>query len=192
MSQNDRPLSNCILYNENGNPLTNSSSFMSSTNGIVTATAAGGSVTSIAYLWHPNTNTKRIEIHRIDVGVTNITTPALSPPGVATIRGSFISAENGTPGGTSQTIISTDRVDSSSAGLVFRTGANAPTRVNGTLINWNSSVNQSPYFVWETSLFGKPIVLRSGVSEGFEIRVVMEVASAATPQISVCYYWTEI
>ncbi len=171
----------------------NQTSFMASTNGMVTFGTAANTVTSVAYLFHPSSNTKRISISRIEVCITNITAPAVAPNGVVSIRGAFITAENGTPGGTSQTINPTDRADSVSTGMVFRTGATgAPTRVAGDLINWLSSVNQGPYFVWDSGDNGaKPIVLRASTAEGFEIRTNIEVASGNAPQVSVFYYWTE-
>src|SRR5579885_64480 len=186
MTITDRPVYNSILYNENGNPVSNSSSFIASTNGTTSSGTVGGTTTSLAYLWHPNTVTKRIEIHRIDVSMGG------GSSGNFMIRGAFISAENRTPGGTSQTINGADRDDSVSSGMIFRTGANAPTRVAGDLLTWNSGGGGSAQYVWEKPLGGKPIVLRASQSEGFEIRSVIGTALLTAATISVTFYWTEI
>lgn len=185
MAANDRGTKNIILYNENGNPVTNSSAFMASTNGTTSSGTTAATVTSLGYLFHPNTNTKRIEIHRIDVCLGGGTS------GNVMIRGAFITAENGTPGGTSQTINPVDRTDSASAGMIFRSSANAPTRVTGDLITWNAGGAGTGVYTWETPLFGKPIVLRASQTEGFEIRSVVGTALLTATAFSVTFYWTE-
>lgn len=186
MGSTDRGTKNVILYNENGNPVGNSSSFMASTNGTISSGTSAATTTSLAYLWHPNTVTKRIEIHRIDVSFGG------GSSGNLMFRGAFISAENGTPGGTSQTINGTDRVDSTSAGMVFRTSANAPTRVTGDLITWNAGGGGTGIYTWSSLDGGKPIVLRASTTEGFEIRSVIGTALLTAATLSVTFYWTEI
>ena len=186
MASNDRGSKNVLLYHENGNPVTNSVSFMASTNGTVSSGTAAATTTSIAYLFHPNTNTKRIEIQRIDVALGG------GSSGNVSIRGAFITAENGTPGGTSQTINPLDRADSTSAGMVFRSGATgAPTRVTGDLITWNFGGAHSGDTSWDTEFFAKPIVLRASQAEGFEIRSVIGTALLTATTIAVTFYWTE-
>ena len=186
MGSNDRGSKNALLYREDGNPVNNVSSFMASSNGTISSGTAGATVTSLGYLFHPNTNTKRIEICRIDVTVGGGST------GNVMIRGAFISAENGTPGGTSQTINPTDRGDSTSAGVIFRSAPNAPARVTGDLITWNAGGSATEAnFVWTPPLAGKPIVLRASQTEGFEVRSVVGTALLTAATIAVTFYWTE-
>lgn len=186
MGSIDRGSKNVILYNENGNPVTNSSSFMVSTNGTISSGTGAATVTSLGYLFHPNTNTKRIEICRIDVALGG------GASGNVMVRGAFITAENGAPGGTSQTIQPIDRSDSNSSGMIFRTGATgAPTRISGDLITWNAGGAHTGLFSWESQLSGKPIILRASQAEGFEIRSVIGTALLTATSISVTFYWTE-
>jgi hypothetical protein len=164
----------------------NINSYMASTNGSVSSGTSSSTITSIAYLFHTSFSTKRIEINRIDItsdGGTN---------GSLCIRGAFITAENGTPGGTSQTINSTDRGQVSNDSTdIFRTGANNPTRVSGDLFSTMMGSISNNVFSWQTPAAGKPIILQTGFDEGFEIRTVVETSYGTAAQVSVMFYWTE-
>lgn len=188
MTSTDRGISNVILYNENSNPVANSVSYMASTNGVVGTGTAAATVNSIGFLFHTAADTKRLEIHKIDICFTG---GATLGTGVVSIHGAFISAQNGTPGGTSQTINPCERSDAASS-AIFRTGANAPTRVTGDLMCFNFSGPASNMCSWNSTLSGKPIVLRASTQEGFEIRTNIQTALSTQSQISVTFYWTEL
>lgn len=179
-----------IQFDPNALPLYRAT-YAASTNGNVLTATAAGTVTSLAYLFHPSANTKHVEILQI-----SITTEG--NPGNAnglTFRGARITAENGTPGGTSQSINPFDTSDPAST-LIFRTGATgAPTRVAGDMISVasNSGTQILPQPLLDSGLNGKPIVLRAGQSEGFEIRSVIGGANlSAAVSVSITFIWTEI
>lgn len=187
MTSTDRSTENAILYNELGNPIFGVSSYMASTNGSIATGTTAATINSIAYLFHPNTNAKRLEINRIDISFTG---GAALGTGVVTIRGARITAENGTPGGTSQTINPCEIGDTAST-ATFRTGANTPTRSAGDLMTFNFSGSASSLYTWVSDISGKPIIIRASQAEGFEIRTVIQTALTTAAQISVTFYWTE-
>jgi hypothetical protein len=170
--------------------LINVASFMASTNGSLASGTVIGTVTSLAYLFHSASSTKRIEIKRIDVTAAG----GISAGGTLltlALRGAFITAENATPGGTSQTINGTDRSQTPDATDVFRTGATgAPTRLPGDVLS--TAFGASGSYVWCPDTSSRPIVLRPGVAEGFEIRIVVGGITLTTAaQFAVTFYWTE-
>lgn len=177
-----------IAYDPNAGPLYRPT-YAASTNGVVTLATAAGTTTSIAYLFHSAANAKRIEIQQIIVSVDGTGgKQALS------IRGNRISAENGAPGGTSQTINAFDQGDAAST-LIFRTGATgAPTRVTGDLFSAAADDGTELYArMLDMGVLGKPIVLQAGTNEGFEVRVVNGGnAIAANTTVGVYFIWTEI
>jgi hypothetical protein len=157
---------------------------------VVTTGTVAATVTSLAYLFHPGANTKRIKIQRIMVSWSgNGGNNSLS------IRGNFITAENGAPGGTSQTINALDRADAAST-LTFRTGATgAPTRVTGDLLTLaleGGSSAQESFQLFDALQFGKPIILRASTAEGFEVRSVIGGSNiASVVSVGIYYIWTE-
>jgi hypothetical protein len=165
--------------------------FMASTNGTVSSGTALATVQSIAYLFHTAGSTKTIKIVRIDISDNTGNNGALN------VRGAFITAENGAPGGTSQTINGVNQADTAEGTDTFRTGATGePTRVTGDLITFAMAAGPSSpagtsTLVWEAGSAAKAITLRAGVAEGFEIRSVISNAFATADQIAVTYYWTE-
>ncbi len=163
---------------------------MASTNGPISSGTVSASSQSIAYLFHTAASTKRIEILRIHVSFSGPTNDTRT----LSVQGAFITAENAVPGGTSVTINPLDRSDTVNAADVFRVGATgAPTRVAGDLISWTFNNRDSGLYVWDEDLTGKPIVLRLGVAEGFEIRSVIGGQNLSTAsQIAVTFYWKEV
>jgi hypothetical protein len=164
--------------------------YAASTNGFVLSSTNANTVDSDAYLFHPSANTKRVKIFKIFLSWSgNAGNNAVS------FRGAFITAENGAPGGTVQTINPLDRADAAST-LTFRTGATgAPVRVAGDLFSVaiiGGNTSQSNATLFDASVFGKPIVLRAGVSEGFEVRDVIGSSNIASAlNIGIHYIWTE-
>lgn len=171
-------------------------SYMACTNGTVTTGTAAANTTSIAYLFHGSGVAKRYEIVRINATISNTDT---QNTGDITLRGARITAENGTPGGTSQTINALDQGDAASTGT-FRTGATgAPTRATGDYCVYGAGMGSAKadvangsFTLFDASLLGKPIVIRASTAEGFEVRVVVGSVLATAALISVTFYWREI
>lgn len=155
-------------------------SYAASTNGTISSGTLLNTTTSIAYLWHPAANTKRVEINKILVSF------AAGSGGLLQVRGAFITAENGVPGGTVQIINPKDRDDPAST-LTFRTGAAPPTRLAGDL--YTDVSDQLKLEVGDNMT--KPIVLRPGVDEGFEIRSIVGLLLISAQLIAVSYEWVE-
>lgn len=169
--------------------LYNVPAFMASTNGTVNTGTVLATTTSIAYLFHTAASTVRREIRRIDVGFAF---QASNTAGSFTIRLARIIAENATPLGTVQTINSVDGANSVGANATFRTGATgAPTRAPGDYASFSAGSGACNLYTWEPGVGGKPLVLRAGVAEGFEIRTIVSLALNNVGQVSVTFYWTE-
>jgi hypothetical protein len=153
----------------------------------VTTSTVVASTSSLAYLWHPSANTKTIEIIKIIISWSN------GKNGELAIGGNFITAENGTPGGTSQTIKTLDNADAAST-LTFRTGANAPTRSAGNLFGFNilPAVTTNDIVIFESNINMKPIRLRPSVNEGFEIYSTVVSTIVTGVNIKTSFFWKEI
>lgn len=151
------------------------------------ATGTAAAVKSIAYLWHPSTSTKRVEIRRILVAYA-----AGGTTGHALIRGIKITAEAGSPGGSTVTPTALDGADSTS--LQVRTApTNAPTRLTSSdafafVIGGASSGS----YEWVAGKHGKPIVLRASTNEGIEIAVDIRAALGTQWQVTASFEWTEV
>lgn len=174
--------------------------YMASTNGTVATGTGAANTVSIGYLWHPAANAKHFEIVGIVVSYANGSGNA----GNFTVRGARITAENGTPGGTSQTINALDQADAASTGT-FRTGANAPVRATGDYITrvvdastiaagigGTASGSGGAFDFFNSHMFSKPIVLRASVAEGFEVRTIIGTALTTTIPVSVTFLWREV
>jgi hypothetical protein len=172
--------------------------YMASTNGTVTSGTTAATVTSLAYLFHGAGTLKRYEITKITasiiIGQGNI--------GDLTLRVARITAENGTPGGATQTVNAVDSSDAASA-ATFRTAATgAPTRATGDLVTQAFDVdttaqgggtsNNSTITLFDMSAFGKPLVIRNGVSEGWEVRSIVGAAITTGVKIAITYFWREV
>jgi hypothetical protein len=179
-----------ILYDPSRQPLYRAT-YVASTNGTVNTATAANTVTSIAYLFHPSSNTKRVEILQIGLSYEgNAGNNGLS------FRGARITAENGAPGGTTQTVNALDQDDAAST-LTFLTGATgAPTRATGdylTIAAIGGSAAQAYLSMFDAKQLGKPIVLRASQNEGFEIRSVIGGSNiASVVSVGVHFIWTEI
>jgi hypothetical protein len=179
-----------ILYDPLQQPFYRAT-YIASTNGGVNTATAANTVTSLAYLFHPSSNTKRVEI--IQIGLS---WEGNGGNNGITFRGALITAENGTPGGSTQTVNALDQADAAST-LTFRTGATgAPTRATGDYLcvaGIGGSAAQMYIPLFDASRYGKPIILRASQNEGFEIRSVIggsNIASAVTTGIH--FIWTEV
>jgi len=156
-----------------------------------TGTGTSGGATALT-LWHTSANATPVHIRRITISCTSGTVP--NGNSVAwKVR--HITAENGTPGGTTITASPVDRGDAAST----LTGANgtirslpaAPTAASGSaLAEWSLGIDPAT-FVWEATAHGKPIELRASNAEGLEIRY--DIAGTLTLGIlyTVTVEWTE-
>jgi len=146
---------------------------------------------SLAYLWHPSSSTKRVEIRRIRVSYF---------PGVATgtvavlFRAVRITAVSGSPGGTTLTASALDLSDSTS--LTLMTGATAaPTRPAASQADVFAlalTATSSGVFEWRAADWGKPIVMRASSAEGLEVLADVKGALTTQMQAAVNFEWVEI
>lgn len=175
----------------------NTPSYMASTNGIVNSGTAGATVTSHAYLWHPSTDTTRYAIAMIVASVSTLDTNT----GNLQLRLARITALNGTPGGTNQTINALDFADAPSTGT-FTTGATgAPTRAAGDYVTktfdasgvGNGTTGKNVEFIiFDERIAGKALICRAGVNEGYEVRSIVGTAIATAVPVAVTYYWRAV
>ncbi len=171
--------------------LGNKSTYASSSNGTLSlGTLTAGAVNSLCYLFHPSANTKRFQMTQLVVSVFG------GSAGDYELRLGRITAENATPGGTSQTIIPKDQADAASTG-VFRTGATgAPTRDTSRTRDFANAVgtnlfNQPLIEQGSDVVEGKPHVMRASVAEGWELTCAVGTAITTSPKFALFCEWTE-
>lgn len=171
--------------------------YTGSTNGIVSVPTTASTTTSIAYVFHGASVTKRYEIYRIELEVEGPTSASTAGQQTS-LRIGRITAENGTPGGTAQGVGAVDQADNVSGG-VFRTGATgAPTRAGSDFVTKQiQTVAQNVHhsFVWDAMCYdgGKPLVCRPSVAEGWEVRAVTNgTALGSAVTVSATFFWKEI
>ncbi len=156
---------------------------VSTTNNAVSAT--NNSTSSLAYLWHPSAVTKTYKIWRIVVSTNN-----LGSTSQLMFKVARITAEAGTPGGTSLTPVALN--GGSASGSVFRFQATgAPTRVSPEVLTrlavgsaFSTSVMDFPNNI-------SPLTCRAGVAEGWEVRLEVMTTALSNLRISVEFLWTE-
>lgn len=168
----------------------NRATYSASTNGTVGTGTAIATVTSIAYLFHPQSSETTARIGRIFIGWgggagnSNVN-----------VQVAYITAENAVPGGTSRPIQTHDPIDPPS-NLTFRSGAAAPTRITGDLFTGVAQASAQSagvdFNIFEPTLNGKPIVLPARLGRGLEVRTVIGAVALTTAlQVSVYMTWTE-
>lgn len=151
---------------------------VTTTTTITLATLTAGAIQSLLYAFHGAANAQRVELVRFEIGLGGGTGGALS------FRLNRITAENGTPGGTALTAVAADSADSFTA-LNIRQGATgAPTRGTDFWTQSLSAAYAGAPLVWTPSDVQKPLILRAGVAEGYEIRSVVDVAITTSPRIN--------
>lgn len=174
--------------------------YVTTTNGIATASTISRTRLSMIYLWHTAANTKRIEILRIALsdgaGTSTSITTAHCDWAI-----NFITAENATPGGTLQTAEQLDPGDPASsltgANGAIRVQAAAPTRNAADLyfmaIGNITLTGSDQHTLFDMTISGKPIVLRAGVNEGLEINSVSPATTNnVAHQGALTIWWREI
>jgi hypothetical protein len=155
--------------------------------GVITGPTTAGTATSIGYVWR--STTLNVEIVRFVVSWFG--GAASAGNGEMSIRGTRITALNGTPGGTTPSPLAHDTNDGVTAS--FRAGATgAPTRASSDMFILATRLNEPGRFEWQAESFGKPILLRANVSEGFEIRAVADLAFTTGMKLALTIHWHEI
>lgn len=164
------------------------------------ATAFSGSspttatTSSIGYIWHSATNTKRVEIYRITAS------PGGGSGNFYTVRGRRITAVSGTPGGLALTAQQLDRDDPAST-LTSTTGdlrlvpATPPTAgsANDIFCEAIGGTNTGQQFIlFDVTKSGKPLVLRASQAEGIEFRFVTPTTMTTGAVLSISVLWTEV
>ena len=158
---------------------------------VTLATAVGQK--SISYIWHPNTITKTYSIYEIWMHMQTSHTA-----GNWIAKAGFISAENATPGGSTQTILPHNRGSAGSLGT-YRYNANAPTRVSGFHRGVRKGAAaltgglQDAYIRIFSSIESRvePLTLRAGQTEGLEIYQDIISTLTTAPVVAVGMMWSE-
>lgn len=155
----------------------------------LTAVTSGGA--SAFTVWHASANATPIFIRRIKLTIAGANIAA----GKALLWTlGFISAENGTPGGTLLVGQPYDRADSAST----LTGANGAIRLqpaNPTTVGdlfWQAmSGGSDTTLIFDCQAYGKPIELRASTAEGIECRYGFTGTVTAGPFVGVTIEYTE-
>ncbi len=168
------------------NALGAKATYMASTNGTVTMSTTAGVATSLGYLWHPSSGTKRVSLQKMLLTFAGIGT------GNFNILVSRITAEAGSPGGTSQNINAQDPSDINSL-CTFRTAATgAPTRVSGDCVALTFKADADGYVDLANTLEGKGLICRASQGEGWEIRAIPgSLSLSASPHFALAFEWNE-
>jgi hypothetical protein len=158
---------------------------------LLTGPTTASTAITLGYLFR--STTKRIEIHRILIGYGGTDTA-----GYLTFRGTRMGAENASPGGTALSPAGIPfEASDPAATATFRvpTGASAVSAVTSRsatdLFVIGVKGNSTGQIVWSSKEFGKPIVIRNNVTEGFEIRAFADVGFTTAMRISLTIEWTE-
>lgn len=156
----------------------------SAATGVVQSTTPAGSTGALASLFKLNSGLqRRIEIQRIVVSYFGGNTTATQ---FISLRGARISTNpTGNGAGASH-----EPSDPNSTGL-FRSGGTATGTAD--MLSLVVKGDDRNYFEWRANDWGKPIVLRAGSTEGFEVRwVVGGVALSTAMSLSCSFHWVEI
>src|SRR6185369_9991970 len=136
-----------------------------------------GTVTSLAYLVGSATSTHYAKVLSIDVSWAG---GAGGNPCLLKVR--YISALNGTEGGTANTAVGSYLPDTAGADAQIRmvSGANAPTRASG---NWDMAIisvaNPGSYhFDYIATFDAKAPIIRPSVLEGWEVSLTNDGTTA--------------
>lgn len=159
--------------------------------GVSSGTAASTTV-SLGYLWHPSSvTTLRYLLRLMRIAWTQGQQDDTAPVYLRLVR---ITAENGTPGGTAQTIQGHNN-GSAASGATFRTAASgAPTR--GTVISAQPiSINQPGFFDFGpefASVEDGGYAAQKSTAEGWEVQVVTSgTAPIVAATFGISAFWSE-
>lgn len=165
-------------------------SYKCNTGPITGATATG--TKSLAYLWHPSSITGlSYELIRVNVNFL------AGSGGSQRIELRRITAENGTPGGSTGTILPKNPADAASGATVRIAPTGAPTRQSGVYQGAGVPVASNgnffvPPFSAVAANQAKEFTMRASNAEGFEI--VQEVVTTITtaPVFNIDFEWVEL
>lgn len=149
----------------------------------VACSGSTNTTTSLAYLVGATTTTHAAMLFSIDVSWAG---GAGGNPCTLMVR--YISALNGTEGGTANTVVGSRLPDTAGADAAIRmvSGANAPTRASG---NWDMGIisvaNPGSYhFDCMAVHDGMPPLIRAGKLDGWEVSVKTDATTAPTTAAS--------
>lgn len=165
------------------NNLGQKATYMSSTSSSIQMSISNNATSSMAYLWHPNSVTKRISLQKVLVSFSG----GLS--GVFNLFINRITAENAFAGGLSQIVNNQDQDDPIST-CIFRTSSNIPTRVSGDYICMSFNGASEGYVDLVDILEGKGFICRASQNEGWEVRTVGS-GLAISPNFGITFVWAE-
>jgi len=191
-----RLLGRAKLFDARGDAISNRKTFRAISVEVTLGTAVGQK--SIAYLWHPSASALVYKIWKVWLWYKTKDTA-----GTQNFNLNFITAENGTPGGTVETRVPHDRADTAdaTANAAYRSGAALPTRVAGLLESMpqlTGALTVSALYLERVVLFDandsltkKPIILRASQAEGLEVYQDVLTTLTTAPIVRVGMEWTE-
>ena len=164
--------------------------YIVNTGPITGATAV--STKSLAYLWHPSADTDKYQLVSVMVDQASGNGPSASQR----IELRVITAENGTPGGSTGTIFSRDPNETSSGATLRIAPTGAPTRTSGKpwSMNMEPRVNGQIFPVGDDSsemCETKPWSLAASANLGYEITQEVIATLSAAPTFNITFIWTE-
>lgn len=159
--------------------------YCASTNGTVATGTTNGTVTSIFYIWHPASVTKRYKVRYAE-----IRGDAGTGTGKYLLRITSITAQNGTPGGTLQPALPLVPTNPSSDAVV-RSGAAAPTRTVGDYFVDSMSATVEVDVRLDSIPGFQPFTLPASVAAGIELRTEVTATLASSANIAAWVCWTE-
>jgi hypothetical protein len=159
---------------------------------IAGATATGTKV--LAYLWHPSGVALRYDL--LAVNVSQIA--GAGPAGAQRLELRKITAENGTPGGTTGNLLAHDGSQAASGATVRIAPTGAPTIATGVLAGGDVPVTIPgnayfpPFRSPQLLEYATPYVARASTAEGYV--VTQEVVSTLTtaPSFNITWTWAEV
>lgn len=132
---------------------------------LVSSGTSNAAAVPLSYLWHPSSVTKTVEVLSYTVSW------AAGAGGTAgNLKFIRVTADNGTPDGTSETFAACDGDDELPTGVTFRTSHTARPTAGVTLHTEAIGFATAGSFTFDAVTWnnGKPFRLRGGVAEGIE------------------------
>ncbi|NUP07719.1 MAG: hypothetical protein HOW73_16855 [Polyangiaceae bacterium] len=161
-------------------------SFSAASDRILSSGISVGTV-SLGALWHPRTSARRVEIRRIVISYWGT-----AAAGSLRIRGTRLTGTSGPTAGTDLLPLPHDRADSTT--MVLKIQGDVTNRSATDFFTLVLKPDEKGTFEWDAGRDGKPIVLRAGQDEGFEVCCVVAAAlsPATATNFGLSIHWTEV
>lgn len=148
-------------------------------------TASG--TTSLGYLWHPASVTKRYELQRITLSTNSGTANT-----TFCVKVTRITAEAGTPGGSTLTPLAFNGASAASGATLRISPTGAPTRASTDVFVRTILASASNTNLLEVAYDITPLLCRASVAEGWEVRLVNDSVAISGMRVALQFIWVEI